>query len=131
MNRDDARRVSEAVKAASAPALADLGYGVELGPARYGDTYVKLTLQIVALPPAGAEFNPNTPEAQDFVAYAALEGIDPAALGRPVTHNNQTSIIVGLRRRASRFPILCRQADGREIALTASHVARQHPRPTP
>ena len=64
-----------------------------------------------------------TREAQDFTHFAHRHDLDPEDLGKEFVSGTDRYTIVGLRKRATKHPILCRrQSDGKTYAYAAATV---------
>ncbi len=92
------------------------GVLLELGYMTYSATQATTRFTITAL---GTD-----PEADNFREFAHHYGLDSSDLGKEVEIESVTGTIVGLNSRASRFPIIVRQADGTRMAVTEAATCR-------
>lgn len=123
VTRAQARQITADVEQALADVFAKHGLDLRIKSSKYGLCYAVSVEGIVAAP-EGAEFNPNTREAQAYVELADLYGLPADGLGRKFTMGGHEYTVVGINDRARSMPVLAQRADGKRYKMPEDAVAR-------
>jgi hypothetical protein len=80
-------------------------YGIQIkaGNATFSENLVTLKVDCSILKDGKAV----TKEAEAFLAYAKIIGLDPSDLGREFSLNNKTYKVLGFQPRKEKFPMIC------------------------
>ncbi len=103
MDKVSARNLSEALKAFLVSFEEENDVKVAIGSGKYDDTTLTLKIELSELAESGEAL---TRSANEFKALARSYGLNPEDLGKEFRDGVRTYRIVGLKPRASRYPIV-------------------------
>jgi len=128
IDRPTAIRVAEELRAAAAEIFARHGLDTNVRTkTKYGDS-LDITLSTAKLVVEDG-VNVASAEALAFKRYAAIDGVDPEALGKTFVSRGETYRLTGYLPRGQRFKFSARrEIDGKNFKFPASLIAASFPR---
>jgi hypothetical protein len=97
-----------------------LGVSLKLGNARFNPNMATFKLEVATI---GANGTATRKEAEDYKALHSLYDLPADGLDKVVTISGNTYVILGLKPRRQRFPVLVRkQSTGKEYVMPADSV---------
>lgn len=123
VTRAQARQITADVEQALADVFAKHGLDLKIKSSKYGLCYA-VSVEGVIAAPEGAEFNPNSREAQEYAANAVYYDLPADGLGRTFTMGTHDYMVVGLNLRARSMPVIAKRADGKLFKMPTDAVAR-------
>jgi hypothetical protein len=116
------KRLRDEIDAALAPIAEEYGITLQLGNASFSpdDVTFKLKGHIIRAP------GEMSREAADYKKYAGDYGLNPNqyALGAKFRHRNSTFEITGLKMSSRKYPVLCRNHNGKTYKFPVDLVKR-------
>lgn len=123
VTRQDAIRIQREIDAAVKRVLEANGLQASPSRSRYGARSFSYKVEAAVLTVGENGVNVSSREAQAFIAYAGILGIEnpQAALGATFTARGVEYVLTGLNPRARKFPLMVtRVSDGRAYKLAQS-----------
>ena len=105
------------------------GMQIKLGNCSYNHSNATFKLEVATLSEDGEV---NTKEAEAYKQYAQYNhtGLKPEWLFSNFTSDGDSYTLIGWKPRSSKYPALCKRADGNVYKLTKSSVIRAFERQT-
>lgn len=94
------------------------GVSIEVGNASFTSQNATFKVQVAVTGKGGVA---DTREAQDFRIFATSYGLTPDDLGQTFPYGGKEYTIVGLSRKSSKYPILCKK-NGENVRLPVESV---------
>lgn len=94
------------------------GVGIQLGNASFTSQNATFKVQVAVTGKGGVA---DTREAQDFRIFASSYGLSADDLGQTFPYGGKEYTIVGLSRKSTKYPILCKR-DGENVRLPVESV---------
>ncbi|MHC4715122.1 MAG: hypothetical protein ACYTAN_17935 [Planctomycetota bacterium] len=124
MDREKAKAISDKIAVALAPMAQEEGLTLRVLGGKFGASYVNIKVEVSEANGAAPPGAPTGKDAETFLKWAPEYGLSPDDLGRPfVSHTGTLYRIVGLRLKATKYPIIARHVEnGRRYKFRASEV---------
>lgn len=119
MDKQTCRAITAAAVKALEAVAAEYGVVVEAKGGTYFDSSALIKFEFSDVNESGVA---QTREATDFTAYAQHYGLNPEDLGKQFVSGTTRYTIIGLKRRATKMPILAKRLDGKVYKFSAAGV---------
>lgn len=121
MDRQKVNDITKRVQAALAPVAAELGVSIEYKGGKFGDGYLRMTIEVAE---KGADGIVSDREAERFKGSARLFGFTPDQLGASFQYGGRSCRIVGM---TAGGKVIGEQNNGKKYTYPADVIARLLP----